>query len=85
MALLQPEDVLLEHESLSNLSRMMEAACLSEKEKYVVERRFSSGDTLGLIGEEMSLSRERVRQLQNEALGKIKRAFKRADLVKAME
>lgn len=52
---------------------------LSEKHRYVVERRFGLNHiepaTLEELAEEMGLTRERVRQIQQEALIKLKRHF----------
>jgi len=48
--------------------------CLNEKEKYVVEKRIMSHEpsTLQEIGDSLKLSRERIRQIENEALRKLK-------------
>lgn len=60
---------------------------LSSREKAVIIRRFnlkggSQCQTLAQVGEEIGLSKERVRQLQNGALGKIREALgSRADLL----
>lgn len=52
---------------------------LPEKQRYVVERRFGlSGQetrTLEELASEMRLTRERVRQIQQEALKRLKRLF----------
>ena len=49
---------------------------LDEKERFIVERRFGLDDqrlqTLAEIGEELSLSRERIRQLEQRALAKLR-------------
>jgi len=51
-------------------------ASLPEREKKILEMRFGLGDsyphTLEDIGEKFSISRERVRQLQNIALGRLR-------------
>ena len=54
---------------------------LSSREKKVLMRRFSldgrsKAGTLSQVGEEMGLSKERVRQLQLTAIGKIREAVK---------
>jgi RNA polymerase sigma-32 factor len=48
--------------------------CLNPKEKYVVEKRIMSQEpsTLQEIGDSLQLSRERIRQIENEALRKLK-------------
>jgi len=52
---------------------------LSDKHRYVVERRFGLNNlepaTLEQLAEEMLLTRERVRQIQQEALVRLKRYF----------
>ncbi|TAL17982.1 sigma-70 family RNA polymerase sigma factor [bacterium] len=52
---------------------------LSDREREVIARRFGFGDaeeeTFEQISRDMGLSRERIRQIQNEAIGKIKTAF----------
>jgi RNA polymerase sigma-32 factor len=50
---------------------------LNEKEKYVVMNRVMAETPLTLqeIGSHLKLSRERVRQIENEALKKLKREF----------
>lgn len=49
-------------------------AMLNEKEKYIVERRIAHEDPLTLqeIAEHFSISRERVRQIEENALRKLK-------------
>jgi RNA polymerase primary sigma factor len=51
---------------------------LDEKEKIIIERRFGLGDrepqTLAEIGSDMNLSRERIRQIEERALGKLRRS-----------
>lgn len=50
---------------------------LSEKEKIVIQKRFSLGSnrkhTLEEIGQEFSVTRERIRQIEKNALAKMKR------------
>lgn len=52
---------------------------LNEKQRYVIMRRFGfdNGDeaTLDTLSIEMGVTRERVRQVQQEALSKLKRSF----------
>jgi RNA polymerase primary sigma factor/RNA polymerase sigma factor len=56
---------------------------LSQREKRVLARRFRldeshGGGTLEQVGKEMGLSKERVRQMQATALGKIREALRGA-------
>lgn len=48
--------------------------CLNPKEKYVIEKRIMtySPATLQEIGDSLNLSRERIRQIENEALRKLR-------------
>ena len=54
---------------------------LSKRERYVIERRFglngTEKQTLELIGKKFKLTRERIRQVEAEALNKIKIFFKK--------
>lgn len=52
--------------------------CLSQKEKYVIEKRIMTHrpSTLQEIGDSLNLSRERIRQIENEALKKLKNDLK---------
>lgn len=56
---------------------------LPARERYVIERRFgldgSAPQTLKSIGRHLKLTRERTRQLQEEALLKLKKAIQRLD------
>ncbi len=66
------------HRELSQLMKSW-LARLSDKHRYVVERRFGLNHiepaTLEELAAEMGLTRERVRQIQQEALVKLKRHF----------
>ena len=46
---------------------------LSEREQYIISRRFFYGNTLQEIGDDLDLTRERVRKIEYEALKKIKK------------
>ncbi len=76
---LDPLDVTQAHE----VERLMQdwMATLSEREKEVLEGRFGLHDrepeTLEVLSERLGLTRERVRQIQNEALAKLKRYLSR--------
>ena len=58
---------------------------LDDKEKIIIERRFGLGDrdpqTLADIGSEMNLSRERIRQIEERALGKLRRSQRARQLL----
>jgi RNA polymerase primary sigma factor len=60
-------------------------AQLDEKEKLIIERRFGLGDrepqTLAEIGSQMNLSRERIRQIEERALGKLRRSQRAKQLL----
>jgi RNA polymerase primary sigma factor len=60
-------------------------AQLDEKEKVIIERRFGLGDlepqTLAEIGSDMNLSRERIRQIEERALGKLRRSQRAKQLL----
>ncbi len=56
--------------------------CLPEKQRHVVERRFGlhhqEPATLEQLAEELGVTRERVRQIQQEALGRMRRSLVRS-------
>ena len=58
---------------------------LDEKERLIIERRFGLGDrdpqTLAEIGSEMNLSRERIRQIEERALTKLRRSQRAKQLL----
>jgi RNA polymerase primary sigma factor len=62
---------------------------LPERERYVVERRYGfdggKGATLGEIGQEAGVTRERVRQIQNCALRKLRSLALEAELESFLE
>jgi RNA polymerase primary sigma factor len=74
-----PEYDTVERESLEVLSGLM--AWLSPQEKLIIEKRFGLQDgatsTLQEIGQQLHITRERVRQLEARALKKLKLAVTR--------
>ena len=73
-----PEDELLEHDALEHVQEMLET--MDPREATVVRMRFGLENTeprtLKEIGEELCLTRERVRQIETEALGKLATGLK---------
>jgi RNA polymerase nonessential primary-like sigma factor len=71
-------DVEVQHHELEVLTRTW-LSRLSDKHRHVVERRFGLNNiepaTLEQLADEMGLTRERVRQIQQEALLRLKRYF----------
>jgi RNA polymerase sigma factor (sigma-70 family) len=67
-----------EFEVNSILKKIWPAANLQEREKVILCGRFGIGckpKTLDEMGKELGLTRERIRQLQNKALKKLRRAY----------
>jgi RNA polymerase primary sigma factor len=68
-----PEDELLEHDVLKHVREMLNT--MDTREATVLRMRFGLDDleprTLKEIGEKLGLTRERVRQIETEALGKL--------------
>ena len=61
---------------------------LNDKQRWVIERRFGLNDhdiyTLEELATTMKLTRERVRQIQLEALAALKRVLRRNGMSKEM-
>ena len=68
-----PDEELLEHDVLKHVMEMLQT--MDSREATVLRMRFGLDDTephtLKEIGEELGLTRERVRQIETEALGKL--------------
>ncbi|NJL43847.1 MAG: sigma-70 family RNA polymerase sigma factor [Nitrosarchaeum sp.] len=69
-----PEDAVLVQRRLEDIRAALRS--IPEREQIIIRYRFGLGDaeelTLDAIGKLLELSRERVRQLQNEALGQLR-------------
>ncbi|MER3473035.1 MAG: RNA polymerase sigma factor RpoD [Armatimonadota bacterium] len=78
-----PEEVMLERERRKMLDELLETE-LTERERQVIIRRLGYGDqdeqVLQEIGEALKISRERVRQIEAQAMRKLKDAAKRRGL-----
>jgi RNA polymerase nonessential primary-like sigma factor len=81
---LAPEDVALAHEVEQLLEQWI--ATLTPREREVLEGRFGLHDhdpeTLDTLSQRLGLTRERVRQVQNEALLKLKRYLGRRGITR---
>ena len=73
-----PEDELVEHDVLTHVLEMLET--MDSREATVLRMRFGLNDTephtLKEIGNSLGLTRERVRQIETEALGKLADSLK---------
>ena len=79
-----PEDGLQSQEIESLVRQWLEQ--LNEKQRMVIERRFGLNNqevcTLEELAGQLGLTRERVRQIQLEALGQLRRILRRHGLSK---
>lgn len=82
--LAMPEDLLQAAEVESYVHQWLNL--LNDKHRWVVERRFGLNDqeicTLEELAENLQISRERVRQIQIEALESLRRMLKRVGITK---
>ena len=82
-----PEDVMVEDDSLKHIREML--TTMDVREATVLKMRFGLIDgrdrTLGEIGEELGVSRERVRQIESEALQKLRQPELRMQLKEYLE
>lgn len=73
-----PEDELVEHDALTHVLQMIET--MDAREATVLRMRFGLDDTeshtLKEIGQRLGLTRERVRQIETEALSKLADSLK---------
>lgn len=78
-----PFDNLREKDMYDQLSDLLEH--LDERERSIISNRFgldgSDPITLEEVGAKMGVTRERIRQLQNSALTKMRRAFRGKEMV----
>ncbi len=81
-----PEELLQRDEVIGRVREWMEQ--LNDKQRWVIERRFGLNDhdiyTLEELATTMKLTRERVRQIQLEALAALKRVLRRNGMSKEM-
>jgi RNA polymerase primary sigma factor len=68
-----PEDEMVEGDDLTHVMRLLET--MDQREATILRMRFGLDDneprTLKEIGEQLGLTRERVRQIETEALAKL--------------
>ena len=69
-----PEDYLIEKDYKEKIKFVLENSGLTEKQVSVLKQRFFQNKTLEATGREMHITRERVRQIEGQALRKIRRS-----------
>lgn len=69
-----PEEPLLEAEAIGRVKRMLES--LSDRERLVIELRYGINNThqhtLAEVGDRLGVSRERVRQIESQAMQRLR-------------
>lgn len=72
-----PEVLMLKEERILKVKECME--CLSPREKSIIEDRFydTKPQTLEELGKKYNVSRERIRQIEQKAIRKMKRTFRK--------
>ena len=77
----QAEEIVTREYDLGQLRNWLNEAMegLNDRERYILSQRLLIDDprTLGSIGEELGLSKERIRQVEAAALGKLKKLLER--------
>ena len=76
-----PVDVLEKKEQLAVIEQVLET--LPKREGYVIRRRFFENATIEEVGQELDLSRERIRQIEMTALRRIRNTDRIETLKKA--
>lgn len=78
----QPEDVASENNLRKTINQLL--GTLSQRERAVIEMRFGLGDgrdhTLEDVAKSQNVTRERIRQIEKRAIGKLKHPRRIADL-----
>jgi RNA polymerase primary sigma factor len=77
----KPDEEADQRVRFSILQEALEA--LNPREREIVELRFQDGLTLQDVGDRFSITRERARQLQEQAIGKLRKRIK-ADLLRKL-
>ena len=84
-----PEDAALveQEDSIAKDTISNALSALKEKERYVIENRFIAEPSLTLqeIGDELGITKERVRQIESEAIKKLKQRKELLALAKSKE
>ena len=79
----QPDEILEEREFQEALEKAI--GSLSPQQRTVIKSFFFDGKTLDVVGEEIGKSRERARQLKEQALNKLRRRRVSSVLQRALE